>query len=161
MILIGFMGSGKSSIARKLHREGLTYVDLDQYIEHERGLSIPEIFKAHDEAYFRVLEFQALKDVIGKYDVISTGGGVVTYPPSFELLMETEEPVIWLDAPLHILISRTSNDKNRPLARDRKAFRERYKARLDLYKTLSDIRIDTSQKKNVCINQIKTFINAK
>lgn len=158
MILIGFMGSGKSSIARMLHRDGHSYVDLDAYIEDTHNQSIPEIFSAHGEGYFRALEYQALKEVIGTYDVISTGGGIITHPLSFDLLKEVETPIIWLDAPVHILMARTRGDKNRPLARDRNAMRDRYESRVHLYKALSDIRIDTSQNKRTCINEIKTFL---
>ncbi len=160
MILIGFMGSGKSSIARKLHREGHSYVDLDAYIENSEGETIADIFRTRGEAYFRELEYHALKEVIGTYDVISTGGGIITHPLSFELLKDTREPIIWLDAPLHILMSRTKGNNERPLARDRAAMRERYHSRVSLYKELADIRIDTSQNKTKCINAIKTFINA-
>ena len=158
MILIGFMGSGKSSIARALKRHGFSIVDTDAWIEETEKKSIAEIFESHGEDYFRTLEYQALKHVSHTYDVVSTGGGIVTHKDSFELLRSTEQTIIWLDAPVEILIRRARGGGKRPLATSAKSLRARYTSRRELYAMLADARIDTSQNKNKCVEQILNIL---
>ena len=78
LILTGFMGTGKSTIgkylASKLH---YSYIDLDTYIEMKEFKTIPDIFNEIGEKGFRKLEYKYLNDCIGKYDIISTGGGII------------------------------------------------------------------------------------
>ena len=81
--LAGFMGCGKSSVASLLGEiTGCTVVDLDSYIEETTGRKIPEIFASDGEAAFRLMELEALSDVISSYDgtpmVLSLGGGTLT-----------------------------------------------------------------------------------
>ncbi|MBQ9891739.1 MAG: shikimate kinase [Bacteroidales bacterium] len=81
--LAGFMGCGKSSVASLLGEiTGCTVVDLDSYIEETTGRKIPEIFATDGEAAFRLMELEALSDVISSYDgtpmVLSLGGGTLT-----------------------------------------------------------------------------------
>lgn len=76
LFLIGFMGSGKTTLGKKLaHHLGRTFIDLDHAIVDRIGMSIPTYFKQHGEQQFRELESQILKEQQGKYAVISTGGG--------------------------------------------------------------------------------------
>lgn len=76
LILIGFMGSGKSTVGNLLgRRHNLPVIDLDQAIEEAAGQTIPEIFADHGEAYFRKLEHQVLGAVIDQPGILATGGG--------------------------------------------------------------------------------------
>ena len=158
MILIGFMGSGKSTIAKRLHNNGFSYIDMDHWIESNEQQSIPEIFNAHGEKHLRALEYNALKETHDSYDCIATGGGIVTYQPSYEFLKSTKTPIVWLDAPIDKLLDRISGDTNRPLAQNKQDIRERYKSRYDLYKSLAHIRIDTSAPVDDCVKEILEFI---
>ena len=80
VILIGFMGSGKSTIGRKLSdKYGLKHIDTDWYIEKEQNKKISDIFSEKGEEYFRNLETECIKTLIDKYKdnaVVSVGGGL-------------------------------------------------------------------------------------
>ena len=114
-ILIGLMGSGKSSIGRRLAaRLDLPLIDLDDYIVEKAGLSIPEIFSRFGEEEFRRRESEALAEVVQRQAIIATGGGVVMSPENRKLLKENP-PVIWLQACPEFLADRIDGDSNRPL----------------------------------------------
>jgi shikimate kinase len=86
-VLIGFMGSGKSSIGRRLARRlRCKAIDLDHVVELRAGRSIPEIFAAEGEPAFRDLETAALAECLGESGVIATGGGVLKRAENRELL---------------------------------------------------------------------------
>lgn len=116
IVLIGFMGTGKSCIGRLLaSRLKRPFIDTDKKIEVECGISIPEIFETHGEVYFRNKE----KSVIAKVSrytnaVISTGGGVVLSPENFRRL-RYNGVVISLTASLDTILERTARRNNRPL----------------------------------------------
>ncbi len=84
--LIGFMGSGKSSVGKEISKllPGMEYIDLDDYIEAMTGMSIPEIFEKQGEAAFRAMEQEALENIFmtneltGEDCILSLGGGTVT-----------------------------------------------------------------------------------
>jgi len=117
-ILVGLMGSGKSSIGRRLaFRLQLPLVDLDDEIVNKAGCSIPELFAEHGEAGFRDLESRMLAEVIGKPAVLATGGGIVMRDANCELLKQ-HPPVIWLKASPEFLAHRIEGDANRPLIAD-------------------------------------------
>jgi len=114
-ILVGLMGSGKSSIGRRLapHMD-LPLIDLDDYIVEQAGRSIPGIFAQDGELAFRQMETNALRDVIDKHAVIATGGGIVMTDENRQLLT-SHPPVIWLKASPEFLANRIDGDSNRPL----------------------------------------------
>ncbi len=115
VVLIGLMGSGKSSIGRRLAtRLELPLIDLDEYIVKETGLGIPEIFSRHGECEFRRLEHKALSKAIRRRAVIATGGGVVLSAEN-RVLLKQHPPVIWLKAEPEFLARRIEGDTNRPL----------------------------------------------
>ena len=87
LVLIGFMGSGKSSIGRRLASAlRLPFIDLDAEIEKSAGMRIPSIFAAEGEAGFRRYETQSLRAVLDKSAVIASGGGLVTREENRSLL---------------------------------------------------------------------------
>ncbi|ATX78988.1 shikimate kinase [Mariprofundus aestuarium] len=114
-ILIGLMGSGKTSIGKLLSKElGVPFVDLDHYIVDKAGKTIPEIFAEQGEEGFREIEREALREVIGKPVVLSTGGGAVMREEN-RVLLEAHAPVIWLKSSLEFLAGRIDGDPNRPM----------------------------------------------
>jgi len=114
-ILIGLMGSGKSSIGRRLaKRLGIELIDLDHYIVEKAGQSIPDIFANQGEEAFRDMESEALREVVGQHAVIATGGGVVMRELNRDLLKK-HSPVIWLKSSPESLAARIDGDSNRPL----------------------------------------------
>ena len=87
IILIGFMGSGKSTIGKYVaEKQNLNFVDLDLYIEDKQKLTIPEIFNQNGERYFRELEFKYLQECVNKADIIATGGGIIESNDAFNYL---------------------------------------------------------------------------
>lgn len=114
-VLVGLMGSGKSSIGRRLAKKlKLKLIDLDDYIVAEAGMSIPDIFAKCGEDGFRDMETAALRTVLGSPAVIASGGGVVMREENRALLKE-HTPVIWLKASPEFLAERIDGDSNRPL----------------------------------------------
>ena len=118
IVLVGFMGSGKSSIGRELHQNlGYELIDTDQVIEQQAGKSIPEIFDQEGEAAFRHYETELLEQLKTKqtsHHIISTGGGMVCSPKNRCLLRELGF-VVWLQCSTKEILERTSQNKNRPL----------------------------------------------
>lgn len=114
-ILVGLMGSGKSSLGRKVaNKLNLPLIDLDNYIVDKAGCSIPEIFSKYGEIAFRNMETEALREVINKRAVIATGGGIVISEEN-RMLLKNNPPVIWLKACPEFLARRIDGDSNRPL----------------------------------------------
>ncbi|MFQ5519546.1 MAG: shikimate kinase [Mariprofundus sp.] len=114
-ILVGLMGSGKSSIGRRLAKSlGLPLIDLDDYIVEKAGRSIPKIFEQDGEDAFRQMETNALREVVGQAAVIATGGGAVLSEINRQILADNP-PVIWLKASPEFLAKRIDGDSNRPL----------------------------------------------
>lgn len=147
MILIGLMGSGKSTIGKLLaSRLSLSFVDLDDIIVQEQGKSIPAIFEQEGENGFRALESQALEEVLkGQSTIIVTGGGAILFKQNRDLMKQAGK-VVWLDAPPPVLATRISGDANRPLLLGIDPL-EKMKTltaeRNPLYEGLADLRIDT------------------
>ena len=148
--LTGFMGSGKSTVARLLASQlGWIGIDLDKRISDETGLSIPEIFSRHGEPEFRRIESDHLARVVaeavetGKPRVVSLGGGTITQPRNLALLRESGATLIWLECPIEQLLVRCAQITDRPLFRDEDSFRRLYEERLPLYQ-LADHRVDGS-----------------
>jgi Shikimate kinase len=136
--LVGFMGSGKSTVGRALARElGWGFCDLDEDIEAQHKCSISEIFDQHGEAEFRRREHEALArrvNQIRKGDplVIALGGGAFVQQNNFELI-ESAGVSIWLDPPFPIIRRRVEGSTHRPLARDPVAFEKLYHERRKHY----------------------------
>ncbi|NOX63634.1 MAG: 3-dehydroquinate synthase [Chloroflexi bacterium] len=116
IVLTGFMGVGKTAVGREVARRlGRTFVDMDDLIVLEAGMSIPEIFETRGEAYFRELESAVLRQLAAQNDlVIATGGGALVDPANRELMTRTSL-VICLSASVSAIEERLSGDETRPL----------------------------------------------
>ena len=112
-VLLGFMGSGKTTIARKLDPD---FVDMDALLEDRLGMPIARFFEEKGEAAFRQVESEILADLLKTDQVVSTGGGVVISPRNRALLKQNPDN-IYLKADFETLYQRISADEDnqRPL----------------------------------------------
>ncbi|MHA8138170.1 shikimate kinase [Lactobacillaceae bacterium Scapto_B20] len=116
--LIGFMGSGKTTVANQLSQQlKLPLVDLDELIEKRAGLTIPEYFAKFGESKFRELESQTLKDALAMPGILSTGGGTPIPVANQKVFNKHEDPIILLNANDETIQKRLLNDgvSGRPL----------------------------------------------
>jgi shikimate kinase len=149
IILIGFMGVGKSAVGHLLASElELNFLDTDELIEKTEGRKIGEIFALDGEPYFRQVETETLK-TLQDYDnfVLSTGGGVVLKEENVALL-KSIGPVVLLKADSDIIYGRIKNEKHRPLLEvaDPKAeIVKILESRDPYYSKAADYAVDTSK----------------
>jgi shikimate kinase len=148
VILIGFMGTGKSSVGRELARRwGFRFLDTDSIIRNQCGKSISEIFSVFGEPFFRDQEFATLTKLLYCHSsVIATGGGIVIQPRNVALLGKLGT-TIWLKADQATIFERVSRNKNRPLLQtdDPEGTIARLLAeRAPLYESVADLIVDTS-----------------
>jgi shikimate kinase len=136
--IIGFMGSGKTTIGRMLADEiGWRFADLDEDIEHAQHRSISDIFATFGEEEFRRIELDALKQRIrsvcrGTPTVLALGGGAFTRPENIKLLHENGITV-WIDTAFEVVRKRVQGSDHRPLARDMERFEKLYNDRREFY----------------------------
>jgi shikimate kinase len=148
IVLIGFMGTGKSSVGRILARKlRFRFVDTDRLIVDLAGIEIPEIFRLHGEAHFRQLEHEILESLIGlNCQIVSTGGGIVLREDNRPLLKKCGF-VAALTANESVLFERVSRNSNRPLLQTenpRKTICEMLAQRRALYEDAAQLTVDTS-----------------
>jgi len=142
--LLGFMGSGKSTVGELLsHELQWPFIDLDAVIEAGQGLSIREIFERSGEPFFRQLEHAALTEVLkSEPAVIALGGGTFAYDANIELIRNSGGATVWLDCSLETLRQRCATMQNRPLFRDPESFQRLLELRLPYYR-LAEFRVST------------------
>lgn len=118
LILVGFMGTGKSTIGRQLSKAlGYPLIDTDARIVAQQKKAIPKIFEDEGEEHFRDLEtetLRSLRDEECHKRIIATGGGVALRPENRQLLRDLGF-VVWLVAQPEAILERTSRNKDRPL----------------------------------------------
>ncbi len=143
--LVGFMGSGKTTIGRLLAgRLGWGFTDLDDEIESAHQTTISEIFQSRGESEFRRIETEILRRHVraieaGKPAVVALGGGAFAQPENRTLALDNGI-VFWLDCPFETVQRRVAPTTHRPLARDPERFASLYEERRKLYE-LADVRI--------------------
>lgn len=145
VFLVGFMGAGKTSVARKLARmAGVASVDMDTYIERCEHKRVKDIFAEVGEEGFRSIETQTLYELGMKKDpmVVSCGGGVVLRPENRKALSELGL-VVYLSVTAVEAASRISDVSSRPLFGDLQNAQRVINDRLPLYEEVADITIDT------------------
>ncbi len=122
IVLLGYMGSGKSTVGKHLAALlNLQFLDLDDYLEKAEGISIPTIFKNRGELYFRKKEHHYLKEICTEKDdfILSAGGGTPCYGTNLETILMTTENVFYLKVSIPELVNRLSKEKSeRPLIKN-------------------------------------------
>ena len=150
IFLIGSMGAGKSTIARRLAATlDKEFVDADRELEQRTGVEIPLIFELEGEDGFRKRERDLLAELVMRRDIVlATGGGVVLSADNRANLAE-HGFVIYLDTPVDLLVARVARDRHRPLMQtpDPKAtMREIMRIRDPLYRENADIVVKSSHR---------------
>lgn len=143
--LVGFMGSGKTTIARALaKRLDWRAIDIDHAVEQRERLPVADIFAKHGEPYFRIAERTALTEQLGiRQAVVATGGGTFVDPQN-RAMINADGLSIWLDIPLERALSRVPADGRRPLAADRESFERLYHLRRAAYQH-AHVRVDAGR----------------
>jgi len=143
--LVGFMGAGKTSVARALaHRLGWQMADIDEMIERREHQRVAEIFAKKGESYFRAAERAVLMDQLAsRHIVVATGGGTFVDPQN-RTVINQDGTSVWLDVPFDRLVARVPADGRRPLAADRAEFERLYLLRRAAYEQ-AQLRLDASR----------------
>ena len=122
IVLVGYMGSGKSTIGRLLSKKlNINFIDLDDYIERQLEKSISTIFEEHGEIYFRKMEHNFVKELMSKKDsfILSTGGGTPCYSQNMEVINSKSINVFYLKLSIAALVERLTLEKeHRPLIKN-------------------------------------------
>ncbi|MBC2856648.1 MAG: shikimate kinase [Cetobacterium sp.] len=152
--LIGFMGSGKTTVGRILAKYlDMKFIDIDKAIAMCEKKSIPEIFEEKGESYFRKMENQIIEEECRNNNiVIATGGGVIIDNENIKNLKKTSY-VVYLDCDIDSIYERVKNSKHRPLLNNTEnmyeKIKELYEKRKLLYKISCDYSISINKKTNV------------
>lgn len=163
--LTGFMGTGKSTIGRRLaDLLKVPFVDTDHEIEQRAGKTVAEIFASEGEPRFREIEREVVADVVQTQAVIATGGGAILDERNYQA-MRAAGPVICLRANPESILARTSKDRSRPLLQsdDREQrVRTLLETREPIYAERCDLAIDTTDKTvGQITQQIRRFLKGK
>lgn len=167
IFLIGFMGSGKSTVASCFGKKyAMDIVEMDEAIAEKEGRSIPQIFAEEGEEYFRNLETEFLKELKKcTNQIVSCGGGVVLRKENISVMKESGTIVLLTASPEEIL-NRVKNDEGRPLLKGRKnvkAIEELLEERRAKYEMAADFVVKTDGKPadKICEEIMKEIERAK
>lgn len=132
--LVGFMGAGKTTVARALARRlDWQTLDVDERIEQRERQTVADLFARQGEPYFRSVERAVLLEQVDtRHLVVATGGGTFVDPQN-RAVINSDGVSVWLDVPLERLIARVPADGRRPLAADRAEFERLYALRRSAY----------------------------
>ena len=145
VFFVGFMGAGKTSVARKLaRRAGVSAIDMDTYIERRCDMKVKEIFAESGEVGFRAIETDVLRELAcGEPRLVSCGGGVVLAQANREILKD-HGFVVYLKVTAAEAASRISDVSTRPLFGDLQQAQRVIEGRLPLYEEVADATVDTA-----------------
>ena len=167
IVLIGFMGTGKSTVSDCLHSMfGMKVVEMDQVIAEREQMSIPDIFAAYGEEYFRGLETRLLVEMQSqKNTVVSCGGGAALRERNVAE-MKKNGKVVLLTASPETVYERVKDDGGRPLLegrKDVKGISELMEQRRAKYEAAADIVVNTDNKtaRQVCEELVQRFMEMK
>ena len=166
IILIGFMGVGKTTIGKIISKKlDLKFVDMDEYIEMVEDKSISKIFEQYGEQYFRKIETKTLKELIKDDNIIiATGGGIVSKKENLDILKK-EKKVIFLDGNTQTILGHLTNEINkRPLLSSssniENTITNLLNERYEKYKESSKIEISVDNKNiDEVVSQILVYIS--
>lgn len=166
LALIGFMGSGKTTISQALAKiTGFKEVDVDKYIVDKAGMEISEIFAKYGEEHFRKLETQALKELQNrKGQIISCGGGAVLKDENVDIL-KSNSVIVRLEAKPETIFERVKDSTNRPLLNENMSLErvvELMSAREPRYSSVADItvNVDVNNRVITCYDLLKNLEEA-
>ncbi|MGN0428073.1 MAG: shikimate kinase [Agathobacter sp.] len=150
IFLIGFMGAGKSTIAKALCKElQMQLVEMDARIVEEQGMSINDIFAQYGEDHFRDIESQLILTLGEEGNtIVSCGGGVVVRPQNIEFMKKSGK-VVFLSATPETIYERVKNSTDRPILNGHmnvEYIAELMEKRRALYEAAADIKIETDGK---------------
>ena len=164
IFLIGFMGAGKSTIAKELVKNlSMELVEMDAQIVKEQGMSINDIFSKYGENHFRDIESDLVKTLANKGNcIVSCGGGVVVRNHNVEV-MKSNGKIVFLSASPETIFERVKHSTDRPILNGHmniEYIAELMEKRRELYENACDIKIDTDNKniRQICeeiISKIK------
>ncbi len=159
IVITGFMGCGKSKVARELaFRRDAVFVDLDKWITARTGRSPAQLITEDGERAFRTVETNALRELLqsGEAGVIALGGGAWIEEENRQLIEQYGCTSVWLDTPFEICWERISaSEEDRPLGRTREEAEARYTLRKPIY-TLAHLHISMEQTLEDLISTIET-----
>jgi shikimate kinase len=149
LYLVGFMGTGKTTVGRAVaHKLGFLALDSDHEIERQQGKTIPEIFAQEGEPAFRVMEREFIeRGHPAERTLVACGGGLVVQPGMLALL-KTKGVVVCLHASIETILARTARHRNRPLLdveNPEERVRMLYAAREPIYKQAGTVILTDSR----------------
>jgi shikimate kinase len=152
IVLIGYRGSGKTTVGRRLAaRLGKSFLDTDDLIEERQGSPIAEIVKLHGWDYFRAMEKRVISEISNCDNLILAAGGGAILEPENVKVMKRNGFIIWLKADVQVLLQRMVKDPHtetaRPTLTGKGALEELEEViayREPFYERASEVRIDTS-----------------
>lgn len=145
LVLTGYMGAGKTSVGRRVAgRLGRTFVDVDEVIQEQAGMTIAEIFPKKGELWFRRTEETTIRTLLdGEPGVLALGGGALESPKTRALVARVAD-VVWLHVTPEVAWERVSGS-DRPLAGDRRRFVRRAGAREAGYRETAHLEVDAGE----------------
>ena len=161
IVLIGFMGTGKSTVSELLKRRfAMEVVEMDQIIAERQGMSISDIFATYGEEYFRDLETNLLIEMQSKKNMVISCGGGVPMRERNVVEMKKNGRVVLLTAKPETILNRVKNNHDRPLLEGNKNvdfIADLMEKRREKYQTAADIVIETDGKSGleICEELVK------
>ncbi len=163
IVLIGFMGAGKTTVGQLLAaRLGLPFADTDLVIEERAGIPVPQIFAERGEPAFRALEHETIASLLaGPRLVLALGGGAVEHEQTRRGLALAEHTV-YLHVRYQAALDRVGGDDGRPMLR-RPDLAEVYRRRLTAYSEVATLTIDTEgrEPEHVCTDIVRHLTEAR